>query len=49
MFIPSLKIAIYSTATNAKRTATATVTVAEAAAEVDAQNIINEAAGGDNR
>ena len=48
MFIPSLKIAIYSTARNAKRTATATVTAAEATAEVDAQNIINEAAGNDN-
>ena len=41
LFIPSLKINIYSTATNAKRTPVATVTATEAAAQEDGEIIIN--------
>ena len=46
ILIPSLKINIYSMATNAKRTPVAIVTVAEAAAQEDGEIIINEAGGG---
>ena len=46
LFILSLKINIYNTATNAKRTPVATVTAAEAAAQEDGEIIINEAGGG---
>ena len=46
LFILSLKINIYSTATNAKRTPVATVTVAEAGAQEDGEIIINEGGGG---
>ena len=46
ILILSLKINIYSNATNAKRTPVATVTAAEAAAQEDGEIIINEAGGG---